>query len=105
MASITPGTWNRLGLGVASMWTTLGLVSMLQPAWTLERFGVGAPATKRERTSVGLLLGSRDLAIAAALFALGSAERSREAGAVIMGTMIICAADVYIAWRSRRYTE
>lgn len=106
MTSIS--AWNTLGLGVAATWAALGLVGVLRPTRSAEIFGVlsmhkadGTP----DDTGIALLFGSRDFTIAAALFALYSAGRDEEMGTVILSSMIICVADIYLAWKSRRGSE
>lgn len=110
---ISPSTWNTLGLGVAGTWFALGLVGVLQPARTAEIFGIssGHPCGTAEesaaaaRQGMALLLGSRDFTIGAALLALGASKRHDEMGTVILSTMIICAADIYLVWKAKRFSE
>lgn len=108
MTWLSPSTWNRLGLGVAATWVALGCIGIFQPVHTAEIFGVTSRDSDTNETNyraMGLLLGSRDVAIAAALFILGRAGRNREMGAVILSTLIICATDIYLVRQSRRYQE
>ncbi|KAH7254612.1 hypothetical protein B0J15DRAFT_494686 [Fusarium solani] len=91
MVSLSPSTWNTLGLGVAAGWATLGLVGFFQQLDQL--------------SSMALILGSRDFSIATALFMLGRAGRNEEMGTLILSTLVICGADIYLVWKAKRYAE
>ncbi|CAM1505969.1 Fc.00g116060.m01.CDS01 [Cosmosporella sp. VM-42] len=89
-------------------WVTLGLFGIFQFSRFAEIFGVSSSPSDRNKdseTGVALLLGSRDLTFATALFALGRTGKNDEMGTVILSSMIICAADVYLMWKRRRYAE
>ncbi|KAL6404875.1 hypothetical protein AUP68_11707 [Ilyonectria robusta] len=108
MASASSSTWSSLGLGVAVTWVTLGLVGIFQPARSAQIFGVSSPTEpsgKADNTGIAVILGSRDFAVAAALFALHEAGKHEEMGTVILSTMIICGADIYLAWKAKRGLE
>ncbi|KAF7560255.1 hypothetical protein G7046_g3886 [Stylonectria norvegica] len=109
MASVLSCTWNTLGLGVATTWVALGLVGIFQPARSAELFGVhcskGDDDSRNSETGIAIMFGSRDLTIATILFALGKSGRDDEMGTAIFSTMIICATDIYLAWKTKRYIE
>lgn len=108
MASITPNTWNQLGLGVATSWVGLGLLSIFRPAQVAETFGFSASpsvAAQSDTTILGLLIGSRDLAIAATLLSLGRSGRNHEMGTVIISTLIISGVDIFLVWKKKKYLE
>lgn len=103
MASISPSTWNQLGFGVATLWVGLGLLSIFQSSRVAQTFGIHTAGP--DATNLGLLISSRDLAIAATLFALGRSGSNNEMGTVILSTLIVAAADVVVVWRERKYPE
>ncbi|KAM6509694.1 hypothetical protein FALCPG4_017341 [Fusarium falciforme] len=108
MVSLSPSTWNTLGLGVAAGWATLGLVGFFQPARSAELFGVipsAKDSSKETNRAMALILGSRDFSIATALFVLGRAGRDEEMGTLILSTLVICGADIYLVWKAKRYAE
>ncbi|CAM1509808.1 Fc.00g001430.m01.CDS01 [Cosmosporella sp. VM-42] len=108
MALIAQSTWNTLGLGVAATWIALGVLGVSQPARAAELFGVPLATKESGHTSnigIALILGSRDLTIGTALFALGRTGRYEEMGTVILTSMIICVIDVYLVWKTKRHLE
>lgn len=108
MTSLSPTTWNALGLGVAAGWATLGLIGFFQPARSAELFGVipsAKDSSKGINQAMALILGSRDFSIATALFVLGREGRNEEMGTLILSTLVICGADIYLVWKVKRYAE
>lgn len=109
MTSISPSTWNTLGLGVATSFAALGLVTFLVPYRTAEMFGFRAAlqnhGSRVDVPGILSLVGARDLSIAAALFALGTSGRDREMGTAILSTMILSTVDIYVAWQRKQTKE
>lgn len=108
MDLLSPSTWNTLGLGVAAGWATLGCIGILYPARSAELFGVISSEkdiSKEANRAMALILGSRDLSIATALLVLGRTGRNEEMGTLILSTLVICGADIYLVWKAKRYAE
>ncbi|KAF3069571.1 hypothetical protein CFAM422_007072 [Trichoderma lentiforme] len=109
MPLISASTWNSLGLGVAATFAILGSSALFDKKRTAELFSLEPRATSAEKPKdgslVGLLVGSRDLTMAATLFALHRAGQTDAMGTVILSSMIICAADVYIVWKGKKRAE
>ncbi|KAL6832454.1 hypothetical protein V8C40DRAFT_137185 [Trichoderma camerunense] len=108
MPLISASTWNTLGLSVAATFAILGSSALFDKKRTAELFSL-EPTTSDEKPKdgslVGLLVGSRDLTMAATLFALHRAGQTDAMGTVILSSMIICAADVYIVWKGKKRAE
>ncbi|KAL7937498.1 hypothetical protein V8C35DRAFT_182009 [Trichoderma chlorosporum] len=112
MPLISSSTWNNLGLGVAATFALLGSSALFDTKHAAELFSL-QPATSGEKPKdvetsprlVGLLVGSRDLTMATTLFALYRAGQTDAMGTVILSSMIICAADVYIVWKGKKRAE
>ncbi|KAL7781998.1 hypothetical protein V8C43DRAFT_215642 [Trichoderma afarasin] len=108
MPLISASTWNSLGLSVAATFAILGSSALFDKKRTAELFSL-EPTTSDEKPKdgslVGLLVGSRDLTMAATLFALHRAGQTDAMGTVILSSMIICAADVYIVWKGKKKAE
>ncbi|KKP07405.1 hypothetical protein THAR02_00467 [Trichoderma harzianum] len=108
MPLISASTWNSLGLSVAATFAILGSSALFDKKRTAELFSL-EPATSEEKPTdgslVGLLVGSRDLTMATTLFALHRAGQTDAMGTVILSSMIICAADVYIVWKGKKRAE
>ncbi|OPB42411.1 hypothetical protein A0O28_0035280 [Trichoderma guizhouense] len=108
MPLISASTWNTLGLSVAATFAILGSSALFDKKRTAELFSL-EPATSEEKPKdgslVGLLVGSRDLTMATTLFALHRAGQTDAMGTVILSSMIICAADVYIVWKGKKRAE
>ncbi|OAQ83509.1 hypothetical protein PCL_05401 [Purpureocillium lilacinum] len=111
--SLSPSTWNSLGLGVAATWAALGLAGGLRPAAAADLFGItalgsggrGDGKSGADRDSmIGFagVLGSRDMTIALTLLYLGRAGRNADMGAVILSTMTITAVDIWLVWRKKK---
>ncbi|QYT01363.1 hypothetical protein H0G86_008406 [Trichoderma simmonsii] len=108
MPLISASTWNSLGLSVAATFAILGSSALFDKKRTGELFSL-EPATSEEKPKddslVGLLVGTRDLTMATTLFALHRAGQTEAMGTVILSSMIICAADVYIVWKGKKRAE
>ncbi|KAK4070106.1 uncharacterized protein Triagg1_6527 [Trichoderma aggressivum f. europaeum] len=112
MPLISASTWNSLGLSVAAAFAVLGSSALFDKKRTAELSSL-EPSTSDEKprdggasaSLVGLLVGSRDLTMAATLFALHRAGQTDAMGTVILSSMIICAADVYIVWKGEKRAE
>ncbi|KAL6698910.1 hypothetical protein J3F84DRAFT_364347 [Trichoderma pleuroticola] len=112
MPFLSASTWNSLGLSVAATFAVLGSSALFDKKRTAELFSL-EPATSDEKPKdggasaslVGLLVGSRDLTMATTLFALHRAGQTEAMGTVILSSMIICAADVYIVWKGEKRAE
>ncbi|OAR04874.1 hypothetical protein LLEC1_07111 [Akanthomyces lecanii] len=111
---------NVIGLGVAAMFAGLSVVSVASPRTVDDLFGVtresrlstaeapraSAAATRTvDYTTIGTLICGRDLTIAVAIYCLGRAGRSKEMGTVILSTLCVTIADIWLAWRNKRYLE
>ncbi|PTB79204.1 hypothetical protein M440DRAFT_1370927 [Trichoderma longibrachiatum ATCC 18648] len=111
-------TWNSLGLSVAATFAVLGSSALFDMKRTAELFSLQPPPRKRELRSeeaeddgsglcrvVAILVGSRDLTMATALIALHRAGMRDAMGTVILSSMGICVADLYIVWRAGKKVE
>ncbi|KAK0766905.1 hypothetical protein N5P37_000635 [Trichoderma harzianum] len=113
MPLISTSTWNSLGLSVAATFAILGSSALFDKKRTAELFSLepsstsdGKPKDSGASSSlVGLLVGTRDLTMATTLFALHRAGHTDAMGTVILSSMIICAADVYIVWKGKKRAE
>ncbi|KAL7912805.1 hypothetical protein GGI35DRAFT_476636 [Trichoderma velutinum] len=112
MPLISASTWSSLGLSVAATFAVLGSSALFDKKRTAELFSL-EPSTSGEKLKdggansslVGLLVGTRDLTMATVLFALHRAGQTDAMGTVILSSMIICAADVYIVWKGKKPAE
>ncbi|KAL7944429.1 hypothetical protein V8C42DRAFT_326752, partial [Trichoderma barbatum] len=112
MPLISPSTWNSLGLSVAATFAILGSSALVDSKRTAELFSL-EPQTSGEKPKhvgtspslVAILVGTRDLTMATTLFALHRAGQMDAMGTVILSSMVICAADVYIVWRGEKWAE
>lgn len=105
-----PSTWNNLGLGVAASFALLGTLTFVEPAVAEDLFGVakatsGSPIRQLDSFSFSSLIGSRDIAIAVALFSLSREGSRKEMGTVVLSTLCICLPDLYLVWRNRKFPE
>ncbi|KAL7821417.1 hypothetical protein V8C44DRAFT_314511 [Trichoderma aethiopicum] len=113
-------TWNSLGLSVAATFAVLGSSALFDMKRTAELFSLQPPPRKRRLRSeeeedddggggssrvVAILVGSRDLTMATALIALHRAGMRDAMGTVILSSMGICVADLYIVWRAGKKLE
>lgn len=111
--AVSSSTWNTMGLGVAVGFAGLSVLSVVVPRQVNDLFRVTEPAAiqdgkdvvKLNPLALSILVGGRDLAIAASIFALARAGKNKEAATVILSTMIICIPDIYLVWRNKKYTE
>ena len=104
MAAIQPSTWNHLGHAVATSWAGLGLLSILSPYRTAGLFCFHDSLSGDGRGDIPhamSLVGARDLTLALAMFSLARAGRNRELGTLILSTLVICGADMYVVWKRR----
>jgi hypothetical protein len=106
-------TWNSLGLSVAATFAILGSSALFDTERTAELFSL-EPSTppfvneEQSRSSdrvVAILVGSRDLTMATMLVALHRAGMRDAMGTVILSSMGICVADLYIVWRAGKKVE
>ncbi|TFB05144.1 hypothetical protein CCMA1212_002996 [Trichoderma ghanense] len=114
MHPISASTWNRLGLSVAATYAILGSSALFDMKRTAELFSL-QPSTAslaregREDDSsarlVAILVGSRDLTLATTLYALHRAGMRDAMGTVILSSMGICVADLWIVWRAGKKVE
>lgn len=112
MPLISPSTWNVLGLSVAATFAVLGSSALVDSKRTAELFGLSPPlaaSSSDEETPspgvVAILVGSRDLTMATALFALHRGGHADAMGTVILSSMVLCAADIYLVWRRKKWAE
>jgi hypothetical protein len=108
MISLTPTTWNILGLGVATAYASLGLAAMLLPHQVAGILGFRAATQGNGKPDVpGMMgfIGARDLSIAGALFVFARDGANQEMGTVILSSMILCVFDVFIVWRNGKRLE
>ncbi|KAK2594462.1 hypothetical protein QQS21_007808 [Conoideocrella luteorostrata] len=110
LSAISPTTWNTLGLGVAYSWGVLSALATFAPHRTAELFGITTLSNEQTADPESVLgfsglVGSRDLAIALAMYYLARKGRNDELGTLILSTMCICAADIGLVWRRRSYQE
>ncbi|UNI21180.1 hypothetical protein JDV02_007192 [Purpureocillium takamizusanense] len=112
--SLSPATWNSLGLGVAATWAALGIAGGLRPAAAADLFGITAlgsggrgdyksGADRDSMVGFAGVLASRDATIALALLYLGRAGRNADMGAVILSTMTVTVVDVWLVWRKKGF--
>lgn len=110
LSSISPTTWNTLGLGVASSWFVLSSLATFTPHRTAELFGITTLSNDRTADPESILgfsgmVGSRDLTIGLAMYFLAKKGRNDELGTLILSTLCICAADIGLVWRRQSYGE
>lgn len=110
LSSLSPTTWNTLGLGVASSWVVLSSLATFSPHRTAALFGITVLSdsqTADHESTLGFsgLLGSRDLAIGLAMYFLAKKGRNDELGTLILSTLCICAADIGLVLRRKSYGE
>lgn len=99
MASLQASTWRTLGLSVAASYAALGALDVLLPYRAGYEF-FGLPPSDAVGRLVPLL-GVRDLAIAAALFALARQGKGPEMGTVILAGTILCVWDAVAIWQAK----
>ncbi|KAL7822541.1 hypothetical protein V8C26DRAFT_389238 [Trichoderma gracile] len=108
-------TWNSLGLSVAATCAIFGSSALFdmkrtaelfspQPSTAESRDDHGGPSSSSDRV-VAILVGSRDLTMATTLVALHRAGMRDAMGTVILCSMGVCVADVYIVWRAGKRVE
>jgi hypothetical protein len=97
--ALKASTWTALGLGVAANYAVLGLAAFAAPQRTADLFGLDTAIAPADVSVAMSLVAVRDLSFGAATFALGRAGRTREMGTVILSSLIVCAWDIYVAWR------
>ncbi|RFU80957.1 hypothetical protein TARUN_1242 [Trichoderma arundinaceum] len=115
MPYISSSTWNALGLSVAATFAVLGSSALVDSRRTAELFGLQPWANNNDEEKpstagtgpgvIGILVGTRDLTMATALFALHRAGQTDAMGTVILSSMVICAADIYLVWREKKWVE
>lgn len=107
MASSTPYMWNKLGLGVAAAYASLGTASFLNPTFVSQQLGFRSLIGNAQDDATGLLafIGARDLSFSIAIIALSRAGRYREMGIVISSTMLFCVVDLFIMGRNGKWAE
>lgn len=122
---LKPSTWQALGLSVGAGYTVLGCFATFFPTtaartyfnlgnaealWPFKNAGGQTPYTVNKAFTAdtdegfGLLtrlMGARDLSIAIAIFALDWQGQYKSVGTVILGGMVLCAADVWAVWKQR----
>jgi hypothetical protein len=109
-SSISPTTWNTLGLGIASSWIVLGSLAAVTPHRAAELFGITTlsnPHTADHESTLGFsgVLGSRDLTIGLAMYFLAKKGRNDELGTLILSTLCVCAVDIALVWRRKAFRE
>ncbi|KAH6645279.1 hypothetical protein BKA67DRAFT_541512 [Truncatella angustata] len=88
MPELSTATWRYLGLGVAASYAGLGIFQAVQP------HAISPQVDARQQVGWLMnLIAARDLSIAAILFSFAYRGKTQELGTVILGGMIICAAD------------
>ncbi|EXJ58627.1 hypothetical protein A1O7_06054 [Cladophialophora yegresii CBS 114405] len=124
---VSPSTWRLLGLGVGASYIGLGAFALTTPALAAQTFGLypttpapGSNANPTRSTTKPaahanadianhaqavetsmVLLGARDLAIGLAVGKLAYDFKLRETGTVVLSGAVLCAVDVYQAFRQR----
>jgi hypothetical protein len=117
---LQPSTWRVLGLSVAAGYAGFGVIATFFPQRAAaEFFGISTISDKKEPVAsqkaiapppqdveqavsvLAPLLGARDLTIAAALFAYHFQGKTREMGTLVLAGNILCAADVFVVWKTR----
>lgn len=100
MASLSPSTYNRLGLGLAASFTTIGLACIAAPTLMASKIGFGSlneNASDEVRPVLGFI-GARDLSFGVSIFALSRAGRFAEMGTVLLSTVVFSVWDVSVLW-------
>jgi hypothetical protein len=97
MSYLQPSTWRALGLSVGVGYAGFGLWQAVYPRHALKTiFDIDAPETTEAGKAANLLdqlLGSRDLAVAAAIFTFFYRREDRAMGIVIASGTLLCYAD------------
>lgn len=114
-------TWRYLGLSVALGYTAFGTLGLTRSTLAAQLFNlypqsVNVGSSKNAAASViedpekahadsistsMILLGARDLSIGVTLLTFYYNEDAKALGTLIMGGMVLCAADVVYIWRLR----
>lgn len=107
MASLSPTTWNRLGLGVAATYTALGAAALVSPVAIASRAGFPDLVEKAKNDVAGVMasIGARDISFGIAITALSVTGRYREMGTVIMSTLFFGFADLFMLCRDGKTSE
>ena len=108
--SVSPTTWNTLGLGVAGSWVVLSSLATFAPHRTARLFGItalsdGDKADHESALGFSGVVGSRDLTIGLAMYWLARKGRNDELGTLILSTMCVCAVDLALVLRRKSYGE
>lgn len=108
MSQLSTATWRCLGLGVAASYAGLGIFQSLQPLkaslglYDIPKHVVSPQVDANQQVPYLMnLIAARDMSIAAILFAFAYRGQTREMGIVILGGLIICAADTIAAWKRK----
>ncbi|KAK6076978.1 hypothetical protein SCUP515_05161 [Seiridium cupressi] len=108
MAELSSSTWCYLGLGVAASYAGLGIYQAVRPVqaalgfYDIPKHVISPQVDSKEQVgSLMNLIAARDLSVAAILFSLAYRGKTQEMGTVVLGGMIICAADTIAAWKRK----
>ncbi|KAM0813971.1 hypothetical protein AB5N19_13973 [Seiridium cardinale] len=108
MPELSSSTWRYLGLGVAASYAGLGIYQAVRPVqaalgfYDIPKHVISPQVDSKEQVGYLMnLIAARDLSVAVILFSLAYRGKTQEMGTVILGAMIICAADTIAAWKRK----
>ncbi|KAK9423740.1 hypothetical protein SUNI508_13912 [Seiridium unicorne] len=108
MPELSSSAWRYLGLGVAASYAGLGIYQAVQPVqaalgfYDIPKHVISPQVDSKEQVGYLMnLIAARDLSVAAILFSLAYRGKTQEMGTVILGGLIICAADTIAAWKRK----
>ncbi|ETS73180.1 hypothetical protein PFICI_15125 [Pestalotiopsis fici W106-1] len=108
MSRLSTATWRYLGLGVAASYAGLGVFQAIQPVkaalgfYDIPKHVISPQVDARQQVGwLMTLIAARDISTAVILFTFAYKGKTREMGTVILGSLIVCAADSVTAWTRR----
>lgn len=108
MPGLSTSTWRYLGLGVAASYAGLGIFQAVQPIraglgfYDIPKHVISPEVDAKQQVSWLMnLIAARDLSMAVILFTFAYRGKTQEMGTVILGGLIICAADTVAAWKRK----
>lgn len=108
MSNLSSTTWRYLGLGVAASYAGIGVFQAIRPVkaslgfYDIPKHVVSPQVDSRQQVgSLMTLIAARDISTAAILFTFAYRGQTSEMGTVILGSLIVGAADTVTAWTRR----
>ena len=106
MVQVSSSYQNYLGLSVGATFAFLGSIGFIAPARLHDLFDDDPSSAATNKVSgLAYVVASRDLTLAAIIINFGLNGQRKEMGTVILSTMMLCAIDVWIVLRKKKYLE